>query len=88
MLAMAQTRLVDARLASLSAEGRFTSVYNAAHVAALAALHCVGTAIAVKTALRCFNALRTPYVGQLRNGECWMQPTRNATWPSTKAIWK
>ena len=42
MLAMAHTRLVDARLASLSAEGRFTSVYNAAHVAALAALRWHG----------------------------------------------
>lgn len=38
MLAMAQTRLRDARLSSLSLEGRFTSAYNAAHAAALAAL--------------------------------------------------
>ena len=38
MLAMAQTRLSDARLAHVSQEGRFTSVYNAAHAAALAAL--------------------------------------------------
>lgn len=83
MLVMAQIRLVDARLASLSAEGRFTSVYNAAH-----ALHCVGTAIAVKTVLRCFNASRTRSVGQLHNGGCWMQPTKNATWRSTRAIWK
>ena len=37
MLAMARTRLIDAQLASLSPEGRFTSAYNAAHAAALVA---------------------------------------------------
>ena len=37
-LAMARTRLADARLASASPEGRFTSAYNTAHSAALAAL--------------------------------------------------
>ena len=37
MLAMARTRLEDARLANLSIEGRFTSAYNAAHAAALTA---------------------------------------------------
>jgi len=42
MLAMARTRLADAQLASLSAEGRFTSAYNAAHAAALAALRWHG----------------------------------------------
>ena len=42
MLAMAQTRLADARLAQLSEEGRFTSAYNAAHAAALAALRWHG----------------------------------------------
>lgn len=42
MLAMAQTRLSDAKLSSLSLEGRFTSAYNAAHVAALAALRWHG----------------------------------------------
>ena len=35
MLAMARTRLKDAKVKSLSAEGRFTSAYNAAHAAAL-----------------------------------------------------
>ena len=34
MLTMAKTRLTDAKLASLSAEGRFSSAYNAAHAAA------------------------------------------------------
>lgn len=42
MLAMARTRLLDAKLASLSNEGRFTSAYNASHAAALAALRWHG----------------------------------------------
>lgn len=42
MLAMAATRLADARLAQLSLEGRFTSAYNAAHAGALAALRWQG----------------------------------------------
>jgi len=42
MLAMARTRLADAQLCNLSAEGRFISAYNAAHAAALAALRWHG----------------------------------------------
>ena len=42
MLAMARTRLADARLPNLSLEGRFTSAYNAAYSAALAALRWHG----------------------------------------------
>ena len=42
MLNMARTRLADARLSKLSLEGRFTSAYNAAHAAALAALRWHG----------------------------------------------
>lgn len=42
MLGMARTRLNDAGLPSLSAEGRFTSACNAAHAAALAALRWHG----------------------------------------------
>jgi len=42
LLAMARTRLHDAQLPSLSAEGRFTSVYSAAHAAALSALRWHG----------------------------------------------
>lgn len=42
MLVMARTRLADSRLETLSAEGRFTSAYNAAHAAALAALRWHG----------------------------------------------
>lgn len=42
MLDMARTRLADAKLSKLSLEGRFTSAYNAAHVAALAALRWHG----------------------------------------------
>lgn len=42
MLEMARTRIADAQLSSLSLEGRFTSAYNAAHAAALAALRWHG----------------------------------------------
>lgn len=42
MLVMARTRLADAQLSNLSAEDRFTSAYNAAHAAALAALRWHG----------------------------------------------
>lgn len=42
LLTMARVRLADAQLDSLSAEGRFTSAYNAAHAAALAALRWYG----------------------------------------------
>ena len=42
MLDMARIRLADAKLGKLSLEGRFTSAYNAAHAAALAALRWHG----------------------------------------------
>lgn len=42
MLALARGRLVDARQTNISLEGRFTSAYNAAHAAALAALRWHG----------------------------------------------
>jgi len=42
MLALAKTRLNDAKLNRLSLEGRFTSTYNAAHAAALVALRWHG----------------------------------------------
>lgn len=42
MLAMARVRLADARLPTLSPQGRFTSAYNATHAAALAALRWHG----------------------------------------------
>jgi hypothetical protein len=42
MLGMARTRLADAQLGVVSREGRFTSAYNAAHAAALAALRWHG----------------------------------------------
>lgn len=42
MLALARTRLADARLAKASLEGRFISAYSAAHAAALAALRWHG----------------------------------------------
>ena len=42
LLGMARTRLADAKLAGASREGRFTSAYNAAHAASLAALRWHG----------------------------------------------
>ncbi len=42
MLAMARSRLSDAGQTNISLEGRFTSAYNAAHAAALAALRWHG----------------------------------------------
>ncbi|MBI4754545.1 MAG: hypothetical protein HY778_03800 [Betaproteobacteria bacterium] len=42
MLALARGRLVDARQTNITLEGRFTSAYNAAHAAALAALRWHG----------------------------------------------
>lgn len=42
MIVMARTRLRDAGLDAVSLEGRFTSAYNAAHAAALAALRWNG----------------------------------------------
>ncbi len=42
MLAMARTRLLDAQQTNISLEGRFTSAYNAAHAASLAALRWRG----------------------------------------------
>jgi hypothetical protein len=42
LLAMARTRLADSRLTGASPEGRFTSAYNAAHAASLAALRWHG----------------------------------------------
>ena len=42
MLTMARTSLADAQLSALSPQGRFTSAYNAAHAAALAALRWHG----------------------------------------------
>jgi len=42
LLAMARTRLADARLPGASREGRFISAYNAAHAACLAALRWHG----------------------------------------------
>ena len=42
MLTMAEGRLADSSLAGATLEGRFTSAYNAAHSAALAALRWHG----------------------------------------------
>jgi hypothetical protein len=42
LLAMARVRLADAGIINISQEGRFSSAYNAAHAAALAALRWHG----------------------------------------------
>jgi hypothetical protein len=42
LLVMARTRLADARLTGASREGRFSSAYNAAHAASLAAMRWHG----------------------------------------------
>jgi hypothetical protein len=42
LLEMAHTRLADAKISGISAEGRFISAYNAAHAAALTALRWHG----------------------------------------------
>ncbi len=42
LLAMARVRLADAGVINISQEGRFSSAYNAAHAAALAALRWHG----------------------------------------------
>jgi hypothetical protein len=42
MLAMARVRLADAGVVNISQEGRFSSAYNSAHAAALAALRWHG----------------------------------------------
>ena len=42
LLALARTRIADAKLTPVSTEGRFISAYNASHAAALAALRWHG----------------------------------------------
>ena len=83
MLALARTRLADAQLAKASLEGRFASAYSATHAAALAALRWHGYRSRIGS--RCFSASRTRCVGRRTAGGCWMRPTGNGTWPSTKA---
>ena len=58
MLAMAASRLSDARQTNISLEGRFTSAYNAAHAAALAALRWHGYRSENRSP--CFSPSRTP----------------------------
>lgn len=86
MLAMARTRLADAQLCNLSAEGRFISAYNAAHAAALAALRWHG--YRSETATSFSNACPIPSAGMPSNGAFWIAPTRNGISPSTRVFWK
>ncbi len=55
LLAVARVRLADAGVINISQEGRFSSAYNAAHAAALAALR--GMVTGARTASRFFTAL-------------------------------
>lgn len=77
MLAMASTRLADSRLGTLSAEGRFTSVYNAAH----AALGCLALArLSQRKPLYGFPVLDAyPQLARRHVGAFWIALTRNVT---------
>jgi hypothetical protein len=86
MLAMAQTRLGDAKLSNVSLEGRFTSAYNAAHAAALAALRWHG--YRSENGYTVFNAWRTLWVGTPTGGACWTPRIKNGIWLSTRATLK
>ena len=83
MLDMARTRLADAKLSKLSLEGRFTSAYNATHAAALAALRWHGYRSENRyTVFQCLtHTLGWPPAA----GGFLTQPTKSATWRSTKA---
>jgi hypothetical protein len=74
LLVMARTRLADAKVSDISAEGRFTSAYNAAHAAALAALR--------------WHGYRTHWAGRRCNGEYWIALIRSEIWPNTKGFLK
>jgi hypothetical protein len=53
ILAMARVRLADAQLASLSAEGRFSSAYNAAHARHWQRFGGMATAAKAYTVFQC-----------------------------------
>lgn len=84
LLIMAKSRLTDAQLKNLSAEGRFTSAYSAAHAAALAALRWHG--YRSENRFTVFQCWPIRWAGQLINGAFWMLHTKNAIWLNTKAI--
>ena len=86
MLDMARTRLTDAQISNLSAEGRFSSVYNAAHVAALAALRWHG--YRSENRYTVFQCLTHTLNWPTHQCALWTWPIKNATWLNTKGIWK
>jgi hypothetical protein len=86
MLAMARTRLADAQLATLSLEGRFTSAYNAAHAAALAALRWHG--YRSETATPCSSVSRIRSAGRRPVGGYSMPHTKSGISLNTKASLK
>jgi len=87
MLEMARSRLADAGQTNISLEGRFTSAYNAAHAAALAALRWHGYRSENRFTVF-FSPSHTPSPGRRPAGGCWMLPTRSGTWPSTRDSWR
>ena len=86
MLAMARIRLDDAQLASLSAQGRFTSAYYAAHAAALAALRWHGYRSENRYAV--FQCLTHTLNWSAPRWRVLDAATRNGIWLSTRGFWK
>lgn len=86
LLDMARTRLADAQISTLSAEGRFTSAYNAAHAAALAALRWHG--YRSENRYTVFQCLAHTLDCPAHQWRALDMATKNATWLNTRAIWK
>ena len=84
LLTMARVRLADAELDNLSAEGRFSSAYNAAHAAALAALRWHG--YRSENRYTVFQSLTHTLGWPARRWRCSMPRTASAISPSTRAL--
>lgn len=86
MLDMARSRLADARLDSLSREGRFASAYNAAHAAALALRWHGYRSENRYTVFQCL----THTVGWPANRWRVLDSAhqKKEIWPSTRATWR
>jgi len=81
---MARVRLADAELDNLSAEGRFSSAYNAAHAAALAALRWHG--YRSENRYTVFQSLTHTLGWPASAGACSMPRTASAISPSMRAL--
>ena len=86
MLAMARTRLADARLRDVSLEGRFTSAYNAAHAAALAALRWQG--YRSENRYTVFQCLSHTVGWPASRWRVLDSAHQKRIWRSTRVIWK